>query len=130
MDQDNVEKVITRLLPPINSKLDALPTTKDIESSLQAFRKELSHVEAKVEQVHGEVNDLAQYIRCLDLRIFGVPISSVKDLNMERWVTNYFEKDLGVELPNDAIERAHRTGRVVDGKVQIIVRFNSWKTDV
>lgn len=36
---------------------------------------------------------------------------------------------LGVSLPNDAIEQSHRIGKVNDGKVQVIVRFSTWKTD-
>ena len=76
MDTKHKEEIIERLLAPINSKLDALPTKSDIESSMQIFREKVARVEEKVERVHGEVNDLAQYIRRLDLRIFGVLVLS------------------------------------------------------
>ena len=128
MQPDHIEKIFTWLLAPINCKLDALPTKEDIENSLQASREELACVEEKVEQFHGEVNDLAQYIRRLDLHIFGVPTSSFKDVNVEQWVSNYFRKDLGIEILTDAIERVHRVGRVADGKHNLLYGSTPGKT--
>ena len=127
MDTKHIEKIIERLLAPINSKLDALPTKSDIESSMQIFREKVARVEEKVERVHGEVNDLAQYIRRLDLRIFGVSTSCFHEKTVEQWALQYFAEELAVSLPEDAIERAHRIGKVNEGKVQVIVRFSSWK---
>ena len=46
---------------------------------------------------------------------------------MEEWVFQYFTEDLGVFLPKDSIEQAHWIGKTSGGKVQVIVRFNSWK---
>ena len=47
---------------------------------------------------------------------------------MEQWAIQYFTDELAVSLPDDAIERAHRIGKVNEGKVQVIVRFSSWKS--
>ena len=46
---------------------------------------------------------------------------------MEQCTIQYFTKELAVSLPDDALERAHRIGKVNEGKVQVIVRFNSWR---
>ena len=127
MDTNQIEKIIERLLVPINSKLDALPTKTDIESSMKIFREKIARVDEKVERVRGEINDLAQYVRRLDLRIFGVPSSSFHDKTVEEWVLQYFNKDLRVSISGDAIERAHRIGKASGGKVQVIVRFSTWK---
>ena len=127
MNTKQIEMIIERLLMPINAKLDALPTKKDIESSMQTFQEKVARVEERIERVHGEVNDLVQYIRRLDLRIFGVSTSCFHERTVEQWVIQYFTNELAVSLPDDAIERAHRIGKVNEGKVQVIVRFNSWK---
>eukprot|EP00795_Rhopilema_esculentum_P014940 gene14940-6085_t len=50
MDTKHIEKIIERLLAPIHSKLDALPTKSDIESSMQIFREKVVLVEEKVER--------------------------------------------------------------------------------
>ena len=96
MDTNQIEKIIERLLVPINSKLDALPTKTDIESSMKIFREKIARVDEKVERVRGEINDLAQYVKRLDLRIFGVPSSSFHDKTVEEWSLQYFNKDLRV----------------------------------
>ena len=65
MNTKQIEMIIERLLMPINAKLDALPTKKDIESSMQIFQEKVARVEERTERVHGEVDDLAQYKRRL-----------------------------------------------------------------
>ena len=127
MDTKQIEKTIERLLVPINSKLEALPTKTDIDSSMKIFSEKIARVEERVERAHGEINDLAQYVRRLDLRIFGVPSSSFHDKTVEEWALQYFNEDLAVSLSGDAIERAHRIGKANGGKVQVIVRFSTWK---
>ena len=87
MEPEQIEKIFANLPAPVNCKLDALPTKEDITNALQAFREEVVRVGEKVEQIHGEVNDLAHCIRRLDLRIFGAPLSSLKDVGVELWVS-------------------------------------------
>ena len=59
MDTKQIEMIIARLLKPINAKLDALPTKKDIESSMQIFQEKVAHVEEGI-----SAND-----RCIDICI-------------------------------------------------------------
>ena len=108
---------------PINAKLDAIPTKRDIESSKQIFQEKVAHVEERIERVHGEVNNLAQYIRCLDLCMVGVSTSCCHKRTVEQYVTD----ELAVSLPDYALEQAHRIGKVKEGKVKVIVHFNSCK---
>ena len=104
IDTKRIEMIIERLLMPINAKLDTLPTKKDIESSMQIFQQKFERVEERIERVHGEANDLVQYIRRLDLRIFGVSTSCFHERTVEQWAIQYFTDELAVSLPDDAIE--------------------------
>ena len=128
MDTKQIEIIIERLLVPINANLDALPTKRNIESSLQIFQEKVARVEERIERVHGKVNDLAQYMRPLDLRIFGVSTSCFHKRTVEQWALQYCTDELAVSLPDDATERAHRIRQVNEGKVKVIIRFNSWKS--
>ena len=57
MDIKEIEKIIERLLVPIDNKLDALPSKTDIESSMQILREKIAKVDEKTESVHGQVSD-------------------------------------------------------------------------
>ena len=128
MDIKEIDKSLERLFVPINNKLDALTSKTEVENSMQICGQKIAHVEERVERVHGELNDLAQYVRRLDLRIFGVSISCCNEKAAEDWALQYSAEDLAISLPADAIERAHCIGKGNGGKVQVIVRFNSWKS--
>ena len=70
IDTKQREIIIDRLLIPISAKLVALPTKRDIESSIQVFQEKVALVQERIERVQGNFNDMSQYIRRLDLHIF------------------------------------------------------------
>ena len=104
---------------PINSKLDALPTKRDIENSMQIFEvqfknefingkekvkkqakgfgfckgkdfvKMYARAKEKVERVCCKVNDLAQYIRRFNLCIFGVSTYCFHERTVKQWALQY-----------------------------------------
>ena len=117
-------------LVPISNKLDTLPSKTDIDSSIKIVRGKIARLEERVERIHAEVNDSdsAQYVRLLGLRTFGVSISCFHDKAVEDWVLQYVAEAQAISLPADAIERAHRIGKVNGGKVQVVVPFSSWKS--
>jgi len=61
---------IEDLLKPINKKLDDLPTKEDFSNLSMGLPQEIAHVESKVDHVAIELNDVQQYLRRYDLRIF------------------------------------------------------------
>ena len=62
---------------------------------------------------------------CLSLSVFNGPIDDLETQNILDWVLNYFTQRLKVDISKESIDRAHRIGRVKDGKTQIIVHFIS-----
>ena len=48
MDIKEIEKIIERLLVPIDNKLDALPSKTDIDSPMQILREKIARVEEKI----------------------------------------------------------------------------------
>ena len=118
---------IEDLLKPINKKLDDLPTKEDFSNLSMGLRQEIAHVESKVDHVAIELNDVQQYLRRYDLRIFNVPVSAIANKEVFDWIFEYFTQKLGVNINEKDIDRAHRIGKERGGKVQIIVRFCSWQ---
>ena len=118
---------IEDLLKPINKKLDDLPTKEDFNNLSMGLRQEIAHVESKVDHVAIELNDVQQYLRRYDLRIFNVPGTAIANKEVFDWVFEYFTQKLGVNIDEKDIDRAHRIGKERGGKVQIIVRFCSWQ---
>ena len=118
---------IEDLLKPINKKLDDLPTKEDFSNLSMGLRQEIAHVESKVDHVAIELNDVQQYLRRYDLRIFNVPVTAIANKEVFDWIFEYFTQKLGVNIDEKDIDRAHRIGKERGGKVQIIVRFCSWQ---
>ena len=113
------------LLKPINKKLDDLPTKEDFNNLSMGLRQEIAHVESKVNQVASELNDVQQYVRRYNLRIFNVPVAEIANKEVFYWAFEYFNHKLGVNIDKKDIDLAHRIGKEKGGKVQIIVRFCS-----
>ena len=120
-------RTLEDLLKPINKKLDDLPTKEDFNNLSMGLRQEIAHVESKVDQVASELNDVQQYLRRYDLRIFNVPVAEFANKEVFDWTFEYFTHQLGVNIDKKDIDRAHRIGKEKGGKVQIIVRFCSWQ---
>jgi len=81
-----------------------------------------------IERLDARIDDGEQYSRRMCLRFNGVflPAESGKDHCAERVYD--ILKGMGVDLPENAIDRAHRIGRISEqGKQQIIVRFKSFR---
>ena len=118
---------IEDLLKPINKKLDDLPTKEDFNSLSMGLRQEIAHLESQVYHIAVELNDVQQYIRRYDLRIFNVPVTAIANKEVFGRTLEYFTQKLGVNKDRKDIDRAHRIGKERGGKVQIIVQFFSWE---
>ncbi|XP_054266933.1 protein unc-13 homolog C-like [Macrosteles quadrilineatus] len=90
----------------------------------------------KIEEVNNRLvertDDLEQYLRRDNIRIFGV--KETKDEITDEIVVKLCREKLGVELSKDAISRSHRVGKLQtpgdDGRERhrpIIVRFSTYR---
>ena len=84
-------------------------------------------MESKVNQVASELNDVQQYVRRYDLRIFNVPVAEIANKEVFYWAFEYFNHKVGINIDKKDIDRVHCIGKEKGGKVQIIVRFCSWQ---
>jgi len=115
-----------------------------VKSALKAVNEEMSQLRQEVadmkqqlaevgERLVDRTDELEQYQRRNNIRLFG--IKEVKDENTDEVVLKLCREQLGVELPEGAICRSHRTGKMPsipgeDGKKRhrpIIVRFTSYQ---
>ena len=80
------------------------------------------------------VDDLQQYVRRPNLRIFGVPVTANESSDDVKRLVEHIMEVNDLEIPNSSIDRAHRIGKVVSSKVDenvkiqpIIVRFTTFR---
>jgi len=90
------------------------------------LRKEIAHVETKLDQVGSALNDAQKYLRRHNFRIFNALVTEIANKEVFGWTFKYFTHKLGVNIDEKAIDRAHRTGKERGGKVKISIRFCSW----
>lgn len=114
-----VEEAVAAAMCAANKKI------KDLEDVVTSLRAELHK-----EKVRSD--DLEQYQRRTNLRVFGVP--EVRDENTDQLVLDVVNTKMGLDLPLAAIDRSHRVGRRPqpgpDGKMRhrpIIVRLVSYR---
>ncbi len=151
--KDEVRKIITDALKPIQDKIDELPERNWINDTVnEAVKKledkfnekwetcttkiknlerrvdELEGVLTVIERLEARVDDGEQYSRRLCLRINGVPLPNGNDKEDCIEKVQELIEETGVNVSKDSIDRAHRIGRVNnEGKQQIIVRFKSFR---
>ena len=81
-----------------------------------------------IERLDARIDDGEQYSlrMCLRFNEVFLPAESGKEDCADRVYD--ILKGMGVDLPEDAVDRAHRIGRISEqGKQQIIVRFKSFR---
>jgi len=86
------------------------------------LRKEIAHVETKLDQVGSALNDAQKYLRRHNFRIFNALVTEIANKEVFGWTFKYFTHKLGVNIDEKAIDRAHRTGKERGGKVKISIR--------
>ena len=91
-------------------------------------------MDAHIEKLKRNNDDLEQYHRRLCLRINGIPAPEAGeretgDQSLEK-VKEVFN-ELGVDIPDQVIDEAHRIGdiKLIEGRryKQMIVRFTTWR---
>ena len=110
-----------------------LRTIEDQSKKISVLQDRIAVMESHISQLRN-VNDNAEQYQCrLCLRIDGIdlPPAGQKESSEEclQKAKNVFV-ELGVEIPDDVVDRAHRIGKVTNyrGKLsrQMIVKLTTW----
>lgn len=123
-----MRKMESALKKEISAVQESMKTLTDENIAL---RKELINTKQTINKLETKVNDLEQYTRRNNLRVFGVPDTGVWETaeQAEEKVLNVINKKLSMaDIKGNDIEIAHRVGKFQQGKNRaIIVRFLSRK---
>jgi hypothetical protein len=107
-----------------------------VDEAVQPLKQRIKNLEQELEAVKQKANDNEQYSRRSNVRIFGVKSpdtisDSVVAENCTTTVVNFCKNELGVDLNEQEIDRAHRVGRKNgDEPRAIIVKFRSHASKV
>ena len=105
----------SRYLKPYSSRLG-------IYRKVQSLRKKQSPVWRK--RLDEQLDDLEQYTRRTNIRIFGIPEPTGTDPeNTDAKAIDFFANQLGITVSSDHITRSHRTGKRGRTPRPIIVRL-------
>lgn len=112
-----------------DSLREAREEIKDLRDQLASLKTEMQKVESVAVN---RTDDLEQYTRRHNLRVFGVPEVEGEDTDIE--VGKIFKDKLKLDIPLERLDRTHRVGRrpgpAADGSPRwrpIIVRFTSYR---
>ena len=118
----------------IESKKVELQVPKELSESVRVIQQHVNTLKAENIMLKKSVENLQQYVRRPNIRIFGVPVlpnESSEEVN--KFVLGMITNN-NIDIPISSIDRAHRIGKVVESrnhpnqKVQpIIVRFTSFR---
>ena len=120
---------IQKATDPLHAKIEQLELKHNVyEAHFAALEHRLNIIEQRSD-------DAEQYSRRSCLRIYGIPLpkKSHEDASDCMKKVKKVFKEIDVEVPDDAIDRAHRIGKKVKdrdtGEISqaMIVKFLSWK---
>lgn len=136
--QGVVNKVIDKILAGVKEQLlerieQNAGTILDLHSAVEQKRKEVDHLNVEltkqqdtIGRLDGELEELKQYSRRNNIRVFGSPESAGEIT--DDVVIDIMVKQLGVELRSSDIDRSHRVGKPGGPKARpIIVKLTSHK---
>jgi len=118
-----VEDAVADALRKVNQEIGRL------QSEVTSLKE---HVRVLDNQLKCRTDDVEQYTRRNNLRVFGIPETPGEDT--DRLIVNLAKEQLGVDLPLEAIERSHRVGSRPAARQggrerhrPVIVRFCSYR---
>ncbi|KAK3933313.1 RNA-directed DNA polymerase from mobile element jockey [Frankliniella fusca] len=119
--EDLISRIVQGALKPLNETLQTLTDeVVTLKSELKAKDDRISKLENLVEI---KVDELEQYGRRNNLRIFGVPEKQKEDTDS---IVMEVSEKIGVHLNFSDIDRSHRVGRKGSSDRPIIVKFVSY----
>ena len=102
---------------------------------MQEYRESiLEELKVSNETLTGQLDDLEQYTRRTNIRIYGIPESNVESADSREDTDilslNFVKEELGVDLKLEDISRSHRVGKGSSKPRPIIVRLSRHNTKV
>ena len=124
------EKKLNELINSNQAKIAKLDEelTK-LENNLALKDKAIAGLEDDNYRLSQEVDDLEQYTRRTNVRIYGV--AEQPEENTDNLAVDFFKSELNVDVASNDISRSHRVGKKSGAKPRpIIVRFTKHNTKV
>ena len=124
------EKKLNELINSNHSKIAELDEElAKLKSNLALKDKAIAGLEDDNYRLSQEVDDLEQYTRRTNVRIYGV--AEQTEENTDNLAIDFFKSELNVDVASNDISRSHRLGKKSAAKPRpIIVRFTKHKTKV
>ena len=130
---DSFQQMLAEKLDKVHESMATKDCIKQLSEKIMKQTQRIDSLKVKVEflenhirKLEESVDDQEQYNRRLYLRIAGIPITGEgKNESGEQFLAKVQQvfQELNVNIPDTAIDRAHRIGR----GHQMIVRFTSWR---
>lgn len=111
---------------------ELLESVEAIKKHVNSLNDENTAIKEANKILTNELEDLQQYVRRPNLRIFGVKVEKNESSKDVETKVKRMISDANIEIPDEALDRAHRIERTKedqDGNVTqpIIVRFSSFR---
>ena len=123
----HIQGEIDKAIKPLSNKIEVL------ERRIAVYDAHFAGLERRLEKTQAKIDEAEQYSRRACLRIYGIPTTDSESAKQcETKVKEIFE-EIGVKVPDDMLDRAHRIGRKSKNKTSgvveqaMIVKFVSWK---
>ena len=126
----NLEKKLNELINSNQAKIAKLneELTK-LKNNLALKDTAIAGLEDDNYRLSQEVDDLEQYTRRTNVRIYG--IAEQPEENTDNLAVDFFKSELNVDVASNDISRSHRVGKKSGAKPRpIIVRFTKHNTKV
>ena len=126
----SLEKKLNELINSNQAKIAKLneELTK-LKNNLALKDKTITGLEDDNYRLSQEVDDLEQYTRRTNVRIYGV--AEQPEENTDNLAVDFFKSELNVDVASNDISRSHRVGKKSGAKPRpIIVRFTKHNTKV
>lgn len=136
------ERFIGKLIVNLAAKVRE-GVVEALTDSLREAKEEINQLKSQVSSLKSDLvqlelratnrsDDLEQYTRRNNLRVFGIPEVAGEDTDAA--VAKVFKEKMNIDIPIEKIERSHRVGKKIgpaeDGRPRwrpIIVRFISYR---
>ena len=108
--------------PAVNKFITSSKFCESVSESLKIDLEQCRKIETKLAELKDlnealtcQLDDLEQYTRRTNIRIYGIPESNVENADAhedtDNLATNFIKEELGVDLKPEDISRSHRVGK-------------------
>ena len=96
----------------------------NLQETTKSWQETIADLEEANDMLREQLDDLEQYTRRTNIRIFGIPESTgTHPENTDAKAIDFFANKLGITVSSDHISRSHRTGKRGRTLRPIIVRL-------